>query len=382
MPRRRAATSRWRAASDSVKIYRVGGSVRDELLGRRVVDRDWVVIGATPEILDRLGLQAGRARLPGLPPSRYGRGVRARAHRAQARARLSRLRVLRVARRHARRGPRAPRPDDQRDGARREGRAHRPFRRAGRSSRRHPAPCLAGLRRGSAARAARRALRRALRIHGRSGNRAADARAGRVRASLPSSSPERVWQELARGLMEPHPARLLEVLRECGALAELLPEVDALFGADARRRGPSPPTARASDRCARLRGEARVRASGALCHPHAPTGQPRSAPRAGRPRGARRCGDVRRAERISERLKVPVDCRDAARLAARWHRVVPRRSARARGPARSPQRRRCAAPPGATRGAAADMRVRRDVGAAGPRRFRGRALPARGARRS
>jgi tRNA nucleotidyltransferase/poly(A) polymerase len=34
-----------------VKIYRVGGSVRDELLGRRVVDRDWVVVGATPEIL-------------------------------------------------------------------------------------------------------------------------------------------------------------------------------------------------------------------------------------------------------------------------------------------------------------------------------------------
>ena len=31
--------------------------------------------------------------------------------------------------------------------------------------------------------------------------------------------------------MEPHPARLLEVLRECGALAELMPEVDALFGA-------------------------------------------------------------------------------------------------------------------------------------------------------
>ncbi len=34
-----------------MKIYRVGGSVRDELLGRPVVDRDWVVVGATPEIL-------------------------------------------------------------------------------------------------------------------------------------------------------------------------------------------------------------------------------------------------------------------------------------------------------------------------------------------
>ncbi|WP_066330869.1 multifunctional CCA addition/repair protein [Azohydromonas lata] len=42
--------------------------------------------------------------------------------------------------------------------------------------------------------------------------------------------PERVWQELARGLMEPRPSRMLEVLRDCGALAVLLPEVDRLWG--------------------------------------------------------------------------------------------------------------------------------------------------------
>jgi tRNA nucleotidyltransferase (CCA-adding enzyme) len=41
---------------------------------------------------------------------------------------------------------------------------------------------------------------------------------------------ERVWQELAKGLMEDKPSRLFEVLRDCGALARLLPEVDALFG--------------------------------------------------------------------------------------------------------------------------------------------------------
>jgi tRNA nucleotidyltransferase (CCA-adding enzyme) len=34
-----------------VKIYRVGGSVRDELMGRPAGDRDWVVVGATPEML-------------------------------------------------------------------------------------------------------------------------------------------------------------------------------------------------------------------------------------------------------------------------------------------------------------------------------------------
>jgi len=42
--------------------------------------------------------------------------------------------------------------------------------------------------------------------------------------------PERVWQELAKGLMESKPSRMFEVLRECGALAKILPEVDRLWG--------------------------------------------------------------------------------------------------------------------------------------------------------
>jgi len=41
--------------------------------------------------------------------------------------------------------------------------------------------------------------------------------------------PERVWQELARGLMEKSPSRMLAVLRECGALARVLPEIDAMY---------------------------------------------------------------------------------------------------------------------------------------------------------
>jgi tRNA nucleotidyltransferase (CCA-adding enzyme) len=46
--------------------------------------------------------------------------------------------------------------------------------------------------------------------------------------------PERVWKELSRGLAEPAPQSLLRVLRECGALARLLPEVDALYGVPQR----------------------------------------------------------------------------------------------------------------------------------------------------
>ncbi|MDF0679268.1 MAG: multifunctional CCA tRNA nucleotidyl transferase/2'3'-cyclic phosphodiesterase/2'nucleotidase/phosphatase, partial [Nitrosomonas sp.] len=38
-----------------MKIYRVGGSVRDELLGLPVKDQDYVVVGATPEEMVRLG---------------------------------------------------------------------------------------------------------------------------------------------------------------------------------------------------------------------------------------------------------------------------------------------------------------------------------------
>jgi tRNA nucleotidyltransferase (CCA-adding enzyme) len=42
--------------------------------------------------------------------------------------------------------------------------------------------------------------------------------------------PERVWQELAKGLMEAQPSRMFDVLRNCGALARLLPELDRLWG--------------------------------------------------------------------------------------------------------------------------------------------------------
>jgi tRNA nucleotidyltransferase (CCA-adding enzyme) len=42
--------------------------------------------------------------------------------------------------------------------------------------------------------------------------------------------PERVWAEIAGAMAEPRPGMFVDVLRGCGALAELLPEVDALFG--------------------------------------------------------------------------------------------------------------------------------------------------------
>ena len=45
---------------------------------------------------------------------------------------------------------------------------------------------------------------------------------------------ERVWQELAKGLMEKAPSRMIRILHECGALARILPALDRLFGVPQR----------------------------------------------------------------------------------------------------------------------------------------------------
>lgn len=142
---------------------------------------------------------------------------------------------------------------------------------------------------------------------------------------LAELSPERVWQELARGLMEPHPSRMLAVLRACGALARILPEVDALYGV------PQPPAhhpefdagvhvALALDYSAR-RGDPLPVRYAVLAHDLGKAESPAEHwPR----HHAHETRSIRLAARMSERLRVPVDCRDAARLTARWHGVVHR----------------------------------------------------------
>ena len=47
---------------------------------------------------------------------------------------------------------------------------------------------------------------------------------------LVDADPAQMWPELVRGLMSPAPSKLIETLRDCGALVEILPEVAALFG--------------------------------------------------------------------------------------------------------------------------------------------------------
>ena len=127
---------------------------------------------------------------------------------------------------------------------------------------------------------------------------------------LNTLAPERVWQEFAKGLMEAQPSRMLVVLHECGALAQLLPEVDALFGVAVL---PAPPgvtdvglhIARALDWSAE-QGHALPARYGILVHD---LGLGVTRPGASAGRSAR---NVRLAEAISA-AQSATGCRDAAR---------------------------------------------------------------------
>ena len=66
-----------------MQVYEVGGAVRDALLGLPASDRDWVVVGATPQQMLDAGYQPVGRDFPVFLHPRTRRGVRAGAHRAQ-----------------------------------------------------------------------------------------------------------------------------------------------------------------------------------------------------------------------------------------------------------------------------------------------------------
>jgi len=132
--------------------------------------------------------------------------------------------------------------------------------------------------------------------------------------------PERVWQEFAKGLMEEKPSRMVMVLRDCGALARLLPEVDQLFGVP-QRADYHPEidagihTLMALDLAARLEYALPVRWA-VLLHDLGKA----STPSALLPRhhGHEERG-IGLVSRVCARLKVPADCRDLALLMTKHH---------------------------------------------------------------
>ena len=217
-----------------MQIYMVGGAVRDALLGLPVQDRDWVVVGATPEALAAQGyVPVGKDFPVFLHPASREEYALARTERKTAQG----YRGFAV---HA-----ASDVTLEEDLARRDltinaiaqgddGVLTDPY----------------GGQRDIAARVLRHVteafaedpvrLLRVARFAARfpDFSIAPDTMALMQRmvtdGEVDALVPERVWQELARGLMAQQPSRMFEVLRECGALHKLLPEVARLWGVPQR----------------------------------------------------------------------------------------------------------------------------------------------------
>jgi tRNA nucleotidyltransferase (CCA-adding enzyme) len=114
--------------------------------------------------------------------------------------------------------------------------------------------------------------------------------------------PERVWQEFAKGLMEGRPSRMFEVLRDCGALERVIPEVEQLFrtSSTAERTDAGHHTLHVLDYTA-TRGHSLEIRYATLFHD---TGQ-----------AAVDESGADLVRQASERLRAPGDCRDLAVLA-------------------------------------------------------------------
>ncbi len=303
-----------------MKVYAVGGCVRDQLLGLPVADRDWVVVGATPDELIRKGfLPVGRDFPVFLHPSTREECALARTERKTAPGY------------HGFAFHAAPDVTLEQDLARRDltinaiaqdesGNLIDPF--GGRRDLaarvlRHVGPAFAEdpVRILRVARFAARFTEFSVAGETRALMRAM-VDAGEVDALVP----ERVWQELARGLMEAKPSRMFEVLRDCGALARLLPELDHLWGVPQRADyHPEVDTGRhvmmVIDCAARLGYALPVRFA-ALVHD---LGKGVTDPAQWPSHAGHEQRSVELADAVCARLRVPGDCRELALIVAAEH---------------------------------------------------------------
>lgn len=306
-----------------MRTYLVGGAVRDALLGRPPGDRDWVVVGATPAAMLAQGFQpVGRDFPVFLHPHTREEYALARTERKSAPG----YRGFEV---HA-----APEVSLEEDLQRRdftinaiaqdaEGRLVDPFGgQADLQARvlRHVSPAFAEdpvrILRG-----ARFLARLAPLGFTVAGETLALMRAMVAAGEADHLVAERVWQELQRGLGEPRPSAMLGLLRDCGALARLLPEVDALYGVPQRAEyhpevDTGVHTGMVLDMCARLApGDALIGFAG-LTHDLGKA----LTPRAELPRHiAHEQRGLAPLAALCERLKVPTGHRLLAEAACREH---------------------------------------------------------------
>lgn len=135
--------------------------------------------------------------------------------------------------------------------------------------------------------------------------------------------PERVWQELAKVLGEDRPSVFCEVLRACGALARLLPEVDRLWGVPQPAKWhPEIDTGVHAmlvlDMAARLSVQPVVRFA-ALCHDLGKGTTPKEIWPSHRGHEER---SVQLLDAVCDRFRVPSRFRELARITARYHGLV------------------------------------------------------------
>ena len=307
-----------------MQIYMVGGAVRDTLLGRPVVDRDWVVVGSTPEQMVALGyLPVGRDFPVFLHPKTREEYALARTERKSGRGyrgfvvQTSPDVTLEedLARRDLTINAIAASADWERSTAvfdpynGQKDLQDRVLRHVTDAFREDPVRIL------RVARFAARftdfsvapetmALMREMVAHGEADHLVA----------------ERVWQELARGLMEAQPSRMFKVLRDCGALAVVLPEVNRLWGVPQRAQyHPEICTGihlmMVLDMAARLDAPLTVRFA-CLVHDLGKATTPAHVL-------PRHLGHEERSAQLlkglAARLRVPTDCREIADVVAREH---------------------------------------------------------------
>jgi len=205
-----------------VKAYVVGGAVRDELLGLPLKDKDYVVVGATPEEMVRQGFRpVGRDFPVFLHPQTHEEYALARTERKSGRG----YKGFSV---HA--APDVTLEDDLR---RRDLTINAMAREPETGALIDPFHGKDDLRKGILRHVSEAfaddpvRILRVARFAARFGFRVADETLALMRHMVSSGEadylvPERVWQEFARGLAEPHPEKMFEVLEACGV-------ADALF---------------------------------------------------------------------------------------------------------------------------------------------------------
>ena len=305
------------------RVYLVGGAIRDELLGRAHFDRDYVVVGAAPEDMLAKGYKpvgkdfpvflhpdTGEEYALARTERKTGPGYHGFAFHAAPDVTLEQdlarrdLTINAMARDEA--GALVDPyhgADDLRD-----------------KTLRHVSPAFAE----DPVRILR--VARFLARYAPLGFRIADETMALMRAMVEAGEaahlvPERVWAETRKALGEPEPSAFVRVLRECGALAVLFPEVDALYGV------PQPPQHHPEidcgahlelvlDQCAKLAPGNDLAGFCALTHDLGKALTPRDVlPRhiAHEHRG------LKPLAALCERLKVPVEYAQLAALTCRHH---------------------------------------------------------------